>query len=111
MTQPKPQGPSTTLGPKSLQKVKTPLPDTLKTTKHTIILDHAHPDTKFYYGMDAGEITRGLQHHLETVKAPLILLAGAWSTAPFYKNFILTFSSIVNLSDIVTSGFDVSLNS
>ena len=51
--------------------------------------------------MDAGEITRGLQHHLGTIKAPLILLAGAWSTAPFYKNFILTFSGIVNFSDII----------
>ena len=32
--------------------------------------------------------------------SPLVLLAGAWSTAPFYKNFILTFSGIVNYTDI-----------
>ena len=50
--------------------------------------------------MDAGEIAQGLQKHLKAVKAPLVLLAGAWSTAPFYKNFILTFSGIVNFSDI-----------
>jgi hypothetical protein len=99
-TPPKPQGPSTTSGPKSLWKVKPPLPDTLKTIKHTIILDHAHPDMNSRYSMDAEEITRGLQRHLKTVKAPLVLLAGAWSTAPFYKNFILMFSGIVNFSDI-----------
>jgi hypothetical protein len=50
--------------------------------------------------MDAGELTRGLQRHLEVVKAPLVLLSGVWSTAPFYKNFILTFSGIVNYTDI-----------
>ena len=50
--------------------------------------------------MDARDITRGLQCHLEVVKAPLVLLARAWSTTPFYKNFILTFSSIVNYIDI-----------
>ena len=50
--------------------------------------------------MDAGELTRSLQRHLEAVKALLVLLAGAWSTAPFYKNFILTFSGIVNYADI-----------
>ena len=50
--------------------------------------------------MDATEVTRGLQRHLEVVKAPLVLLAGAWLTAPFYKNFILTFSGIVNFADI-----------
>jgi hypothetical protein len=50
--------------------------------------------------MDASKITRGLQCHLKTVKAPLILLAGAWSMAPFYKNFILMFSGIINFSDI-----------
>jgi hypothetical protein len=43
---------------------------------------------------------KGLQRHLETMKAPLVLLAGGWSIAPFYKNFILTFSGIVNFSDI-----------
>ena len=94
---------NTTTGPKPPSKSKPqkpPLPDALKTTKHTIILDHANPETRTKYAMDAGEITRGLQKHLEAVKAPLILLAGAWSTAPFYKNFILTFSGIVNFSDI-----------
>jgi hypothetical protein len=50
--------------------------------------------------MDAGDLTRGLQCHLEAVKAPLVLLTGAWSTTPFYKNFILTFSDIINFSDI-----------
>jgi hypothetical protein len=50
--------------------------------------------------MDARELTHGLQKHLEAVKAPLVLLTGAWLTAPFYKNFILTFSGIVNYSDI-----------
>ena len=50
--------------------------------------------------MYTGELTRSLQKHLEAVKAPLVLLAGAWSTAPFYKNFILTFSGIVNYTDI-----------
>ena len=55
---------------------------------------------KTKYSMDAGEITRGLQCHLEAVKAPLVLLAGAWSTAPFYKNFILTFSGVMNYTDI-----------
>lgn len=87
-------------GPKSLCQQKPPLSDALKTTKHMIILDHTDPETKSKYSMDAGEITHGLQHHLETVKAPLVLLAGAWSTTPFYKNFILTFSSIVNYTDI-----------
>lgn len=86
--------------PKSLRPNKPPLPDTLKTTKHTIILDHSHPDTKGKYSIDAGELTRGLQCHLEVVKAPLVLLAGVWSTAPFYKNFILTFSGVVNYTDI-----------
>ena len=86
--------------PKSLHPSKPPLPDALKTMKHTIILDHVNRDTKAKYSIDAGELTRGLQRHLETVKAPLVLLAGAWSTAPFYKNFILTFSGIVNYTDI-----------
>jgi hypothetical protein len=90
----------TTTGPKSLRKPEPPLPNALKTTKHTIILNHTHPDTKSRYNMDASEITRGLQHHLEAVKAPLVLLAGTWSTAPFYKNFILTFSGIINFTDI-----------
>ena len=85
---------------KSLRPQKPPLPDALKTTKHTIILDHVNPDTRSKYSLDAGELTHGLQKHLEAVKAPLVLLAGAWSTAPFYKNFILTFSSIVNYTDI-----------
>ena len=80
--------------------MKPPLPNALKTTKHTIILDHSNPDTKAKYGLDAGELTCGLQKHLEAVKAPLVLLAGAWSTAPFYKNFILTFSGLVNFTDI-----------
>jgi hypothetical protein len=92
-------GPSPT-GPKSLRPTKPPLPDALKTTKHTIILDHTNADTKALYALDAGELTRGLQRHLEAVKAPLVLLAGAWSTAPFYKNFILTFSGIVQYTDI-----------
>ena len=86
--------------PKSLRPTKPPLPDALKTTKHTIILDHTNADTKALYALDAGELTRGLQHHLEAVKAPLVLLAGAWSTTPFYKNFILTFSGIVQYTDI-----------
>ena len=68
--------------------------------KHTIILDHSDLDTKAKYTLDAGELTRGLQKHLEMVKASLVLLAGAWSTAPFYKNFILTFSRLVNFADI-----------
>ena len=72
----------------------------MKTTKHTIILDHTNPDTKGLYSLNAGELTLGLQRHLETVKAPLVLLARTWSTAPFYKNFILTFSGIVPFTDI-----------
>ena len=94
------QGQPPTTGPKSLHPTKPPLPDALKTTKHTIILDHANPDTKALYTLDASELTRGLQRHLDTVKAPLVLLTGAWSTAPFYKNFILTFSGIVPFTDI-----------
>ena len=50
--------------------------------------------------LGCSEDAEHLQKHLEVVKAPLILLAGAWSTAPFYKNFILTFSSIVNYTNI-----------
>ena len=88
------------LNPKSLCPQKPPLPDALKMTKHTIILDHVNPDTRSKYSLDAGELTRGLQKHLEAVKALLVLLAGAWSIAPFYKNFILTFSGIVNYTDI-----------
>ena len=96
-------------GPKPIRPVKPnkpnaptkpPLPDALKTTKYTIILDHTNPAAKSLYAMDTGSLTRGLQTHLETVKAPLVLLAGAWSAAPFYKNFILTFSGIVNFTDI-----------
>ena len=87
-------------GPKPTKPTKPPLPDALKTTKHTIILDHTLPDTKALYSMNAGEVTLGLQRHLEAVKAPLVLLAGSWSTAPFYKNFILTFSVIVPFTDI-----------
>ena len=85
---------------KTLRPQKPPLPDDLKTTKHTIILDHTNPETRSKYSLDAGELTHSLQKHLEAVKAPLVLLAGAWSTAPFYKNFILTFSGIVNYTDI-----------
>jgi hypothetical protein len=99
-TKPPPPPPATKPGPKSLCPTKPPLPDALKTTKHTIILDHSDPDTKAKYALDARELTHGLQKHLETVKAPLVLLAGAWSTAPFYKNFILTFSGLVNFTDI-----------
>ena len=87
-------------GPKSTKPTKPPLPDALKTTKHTIILDHTQPGTKALYSLNAGELTLGLQCHLEAVKAPLVLLASAWSTAPFYKNFILTFSGIVPFTDI-----------
>ena len=94
------QPPATKPNPKSAKPAKPPLPDALKMTKHTIILDHANPDTKALYSLDASELTRGLQHHLEAVKAPLVLLASAWSTAPFYKNFILTFSGIVPFTDI-----------
>ena len=92
--------PSTKPGPKSTKPTKPPLPDALKTTKHTIILDHTNPDTKALYSLNAGELTLGLQRHLETVKAPLVLLARTWSTAPFYKNFILTFSGVVPFTDI-----------
>ena len=93
---PKP-GPKPT---KPAKPTKPPLPDALKMTKHTIILDHTNPDTKALYSLNAGELTLGLQRHLETVKAPLVLLAGTWSTAPFYKNFILTFSGIIPFTDI-----------
>jgi hypothetical protein len=85
---------------KPAKPTKPPLPDALKTTKHTIILDHTLPDTKALYSLNAGELTLGLQRHLEAVKAPLVLLAGTWSTAPFYKNFILTFSGVVPFTDI-----------
>ena len=95
MKTPTPNKPS-----KPVRPAKPPLPDALKMIKHTIILDHTHPDTNRKYSMDAGELTRGLQRHLEAVKAPLVLLTGAWSTAPFYKNFILTFSGVVNYTDI-----------
>ena len=102
-----PQAPTSTTSPKPGPKptkptklTKPPLPDALKTTKHTIILDHTNPDTKGLYALNAGELTLGLQRHLETVKALLVLLAGTWSTAPFYKNFILTFSGIVPFTDI-----------
>ena len=94
------KAPNNSNTPKSLRPAKPPLLDALKTTKHTIILDHADPDTKSKYSMDAGEVTCGLQCHLKAVKAPLVLLARAWSTAPFYKNFILTFSGIVDYTDI-----------
>ena len=96
-TAPKAQTPQ---GPKPTKPTKPPLPDALKTTKHTIILDHTNPETKGLYSLDAGELTRGLQNHLEAVKAPLVLLAGAWSMAPFYKNFILTFSGMIPFTDI-----------
>ena len=104
-TQPAP-APSTTPTPamkpgsKLTKPTKPPLPDALKTTKHTIILDHTLPDTKTLYSLNAGELTLGLQRHLEAVKAPLVLLARSWSTAPFYKNFILTFSGVVPFTDI-----------
>ena len=105
--QPTPTIPTPTKpGPKPIRPVKPtppakpPLPDALKTTKYTIILDHTAPTAKALYALDAGTLTRGLQTHLETVKAPLVLLAGSWSSAPFYKNFILTFSGIVNFTDI-----------
>ena len=84
--------PTTKPGSKPTKPTKPPLPDALKTTKHTIILDHTLPDTKALYSLNAGELTLGLQRHLEAIKAPLVLLAGSWSTAPFYKNFILTVS-------------------
>ena len=90
-------------GPKSLRTSKPPkppLPDALKTTKYTIILDHTNPNSKSFYTLDVAALTRGLQTHLETVKAPLVLLAGTWSSAPFYKIFFLTFSGIINFTDI-----------
>jgi hypothetical protein len=95
-----PPGPTPIRLAKPNTPAKPPLPDALKTTKYTIILDHTAPTAKALYSLDAGTLTRGLQTHLETVKAPLVLLAGSWSSAPFYKNFILTFSGIVNFTDI-----------
>ena len=95
-----PSGPKPIRPAKLTPPAKPPLPDALKTTKYTIILDHTAPTAKALYSLDAGTLTRGLQMHLETVKAPLVLLAGSWSSAPFYKNFILTFSGIVNFTDI-----------
>ena len=95
-----PPTPTTKPTTKPSKPTKPPLPDALKTTKHTIILDHTLSDTKALYSLNAGELTLGLQRHLEAVKAPLVLLAGAWSTAPFYKNFILTFSGVVPFTDI-----------
>ena len=92
--------PTTKAGSKPSKPTKPPLPDALKMMKHTIILDHTHPDTKALYSLNAGELTLGLQRDLEAVKAPLVLLAGSWSTAPFYKNFILTFSGVVPFTDI-----------
>ena len=95
-----PPGPKPIRPTKPTPPAKPPLPDALKTTKYTIILDHTAPTAKALYSLDASNLTRGLQTHLETVKAPLVLLAGSWSSAPFYKNFILTFSGIVNFTDI-----------
>ena len=95
-----PSGPKPIRPTKPNTPAKPPLPDALKTTKYTIILDHTAPTAKALYALDASNLTRGLQTHLETVKAPLVLLAGSWSSAPFYKNFILTFSGIVNFTDI-----------
>jgi hypothetical protein len=97
---PKPN-PAAKPGSKPVKPPKPPLPDALKTTKHTIILNHTNPDSKALYSLDASELTRGLQKHLEAVKAPLVLLAGTWSTAPFYKNFILTFSGMIPFTDIM----------
>ena len=54
---PKSSGPPpAAAGPKSLRPTKPPLLDALKTTKHTIILNHTHPDTKALYALDAGEL-------------------------------------------------------
>lgn len=92
-----------TTRPKSLRKAKPtpkPRPEALRTMKHTIILDHSRPETCKLYLQDAGSLTCDLQSRLEAIKYPLTLLDGAWSTAPFYKNFILTFSGTINFQDI-----------
>jgi hypothetical protein len=82
------------------QLVKPKIPDVLRTTGYSIILNHSRPDIREMLGIDANRIFRTIRSDLEKVNAPLTLLAGHWSSAVINKNFILTFAGIQKWDDI-----------
>jgi hypothetical protein len=82
------------------QPIKPKVPDALRTTHYSIILNHSRPDIREMLGIDANRIFRTIQADLEKVNAPLTLLAGHWSFAVINKNFILTFAGIQQRDDI-----------
>jgi hypothetical protein len=86
-------------GPKALL-VKPRVPNALRTTRYSIILNHSRPDIREMLGIDANHIFRSIRSDLEKVNAPLTLLAGHWSSAVINKNFILTFAGLQKRDDI-----------
>jgi hypothetical protein len=88
-----------TPGPKALL-VKPKVPDALRTTRYSIILNHSRPDIREMLGIDANRLFRTIRSDLEKVNAPLTLLAGHWSSAVINKNFILTFAGLQKRDDI-----------
>jgi hypothetical protein len=82
------------------QVLKPRVPDALRTTRYSIILNHSRPDIREMLGIDANRIFRTIRADLEKVNAPLTLLAGHWSSAVINKNFILTFAGLQKRDDI-----------
>jgi hypothetical protein len=82
------------------QLVRPKVPDALRTTRYSIILNHSRPDIRAMLGIDANQIFRSIRAELEKVNSPLTLLAGHWSSAVINKNFILTFVGLQNHDDI-----------
>jgi hypothetical protein len=82
------------------QLVRPRVPDALRTTRYSIILNHSRPDIRAMLGIDANQIFRTIHAELEKVNSPLTLLARHWSSAVINKNFILTFAGLQNRDDI-----------
>jgi hypothetical protein len=96
--------PSSTLSPATspvkIRPIKPQVPDALRSTRYSIILNHSRPDIREMLGIDAGRIFRTIGADLKRVNAPLTLLAGHWSSVTINKNFILTFSGVQKRDDI-----------
>jgi hypothetical protein len=80
--------------------IKPQVPNALRSTQYSIILNHSHADICEMLGIDAGRIFRNIRADLECVNAPLTLLAGHWSSVTINKNFILTFAGLQKWDDI-----------
>src|SRR6266850_5026577 len=78
-----------------------PLPDALRCTDYTIILNHAATEPSLLHMMHPSKFVCDTCDKLDSVRSPLKLLSGQWSSPnSFWKNFIYTFVGSPSPKDI-----------